>query len=68
MKAGITRRGSRHHQEVLALARQDTRVGDELEIDDDAKLSEGDDNGCWVQAWMWVDFTGTPLDKDKDES
>ena len=26
---------------------------DNIEIDDDAKFSRGDD-GCWVQAWVWV--------------
>lgn len=61
-------RGSRLHAEILTLARNDSRAGDELEIDDNAKLSCGDDNGCWVQAWMWVDFAGTRLDKDKEES
>lgn len=25
-----------------------------LEIDDNAKLSEGDDDGMYVQAWVWV--------------
>lgn len=36
-----------------------------LEIDDNTVVSEGDDNGAYVQAWVWVDFTGTPLDKKK---
>jgi hypothetical protein len=26
---------------------------DDIEIDDDAKLSETE-NGTWVQAWVWV--------------
>jgi hypothetical protein len=26
---------------------------DDIEIDDDAKLSETDD-GAWVSAWVWV--------------
>lgn len=38
----------------------------ELEIDDGATISEGDDNGAYVQAWVWVSFVGTPLDKDKE--
>ena len=37
------------------------------EIDDDAKVSEGEDNGAYVQAWVWVPFEGTPLDKDSTE-
>lgn len=29
----------------------------ELNIDDDAKLSEAEDgSGAWVQAWVWIDF------------
>jgi hypothetical protein len=27
----------------------------ELEIDDDAKVSHGDDRGAYVAAWVWVD-------------
>jgi hypothetical protein len=40
---------------------------DDIEIDDNAKLSEGDDNGCFVAAWVWVDLSGTPLDREKDK-
>lgn len=29
---------------------------EELEIDDDAQLSEAND-GTWVQAWVWVPAT-----------
>lgn len=36
----------------------------ELEIDEDAKLSEGDDNGCYVAAWVWCPFDGTEFDKE----
>ncbi len=52
---------------TIELARQDPRLDDELEIDSDPKVSEGDDNGAWVAAWLWVDFSGTPLDKDVEE-
>lgn len=34
--------------------------GDELEIDDNAGISRGDD-GYWVQAWVWV-----PAQEDDD--
>lgn len=34
--------------------------GDELEIDDNAGISQADD-GYWVQAWVWV-----PESKDDD--
>lgn len=38
------------------------------EIEDDAKVSEGEDNGAYVQAWVWVDFTDTELDKGETEA
>ena len=39
-----------------------TRDG-EVEIDKPIITSEGDDNGTYVMAWVWVDFAGTELDK-----
>lgn len=27
---------------------------DDIEIDDNALTSRGDDPGTWVQAWVWV--------------
>lgn len=51
--------------EVRALANEDPRVNDgELEIDEDAVVSHGGDNGAYVQAWLWVSFEGTSLDKN----
>ena len=54
------RRGTKFHKAVLELARANAMVSDELEIDDDAKLSCGPDNGCFVQAWLWVSFSDDP--------
>jgi hypothetical protein len=28
---------------------------DDVEVDDDAVISHGNDDGVWVQAWVWVD-------------
>ena len=52
---------------IRALARErfDTTAGGG--IDDDAKISEGDNNGAYVQAWVWVPFSGTELDKEIKE-
>lgn len=50
-------------QDIIELACEQRSAGD-LEIDDDAKVSEGDDNGAYVQAWVWVSFDGTTLDKN----
>lgn len=51
---------------ILALARKDRECEGSTEIDDDAEVSEGDDNGAYVQAWVWVEFDGTPLDKEAE--
>lgn len=37
---------------------------EKLSIDGDAVVSEGDDNGAYVQVWAWVEFAGTELDKE----
>lgn len=39
----------------------------DLEFDDDATVSEGSDNGAYVQCWKWIDFTDTEFDKEKKE-
>ena len=38
---------------LIELAR-DQYASDDLEIDDDAKVSESSE-GVWVQAWVWLD-------------
>lgn len=40
---------------------------DELGIDADAVVSEGDDNGAYVHVWVWVPFSGTKLSKICDD-
>jgi hypothetical protein len=35
-----------------AAAQED--ADDELEVDDDAAVSPGEDPGAWVQAWIWI--------------
>jgi hypothetical protein len=52
---------------VVDLARKDPKVHQgELEIDDDAAVSYGGENGAYVQAWLWVGFEGTPLDEEAE--
>lgn len=55
------------HARIVKMAREQYEKEGTLEIDDDelVKLSEGDDNGTYVSAWVWVDFAGTSLDKEK---
>lgn len=50
---------------IMGLASQNPNLRDgELELDSDARISEGDDNGAYIQVWMWVPFEGTELDKN----
>lgn len=53
---------------IIELARKKHQKEGTIEIDDSAKLSEGDDNGCYVAAWVWVYFDGTPFDKEKNDT
>ena len=54
------------HDKIRKMA--DAKLGKdgELEFDSDAKVSEGEDNGAYVQAWAWISFVGTDLDKEGD--
>lgn len=52
-------------QKIQDMAKAEYEEEGRIEIDTPAVLSEGDDNGCYVQAWVWVDFTDTELDKEK---
>jgi len=49
---------------IRDLAEKQYREGGKIEIDITALVSEGDDNGAYVAAWVWVDFSGTELDKE----
>ena len=51
--------------EIIALAREQREIEGAVEIDNNAPLSEGNNNGCYVAAWVWVDFARTKFDKEK---
>ena len=53
--------------EIIELAREQRQEEGLVEIDDDARLSEGNDNGCYVAAWVWADFADTKFDKEMEE-
>jgi len=53
--------------EIIELAREQRQEEGFVEIDDDARLSEGNDNGCYVGAWVWVNFADTKFDKEMEE-
>lgn len=41
-------------KQFIEAARRMYQRDGEIEVDDNAKLSRGDDPGCYVQAWVWV--------------
>ncbi|MBK8653180.1 MAG: hypothetical protein IPN20_04595 [Haliscomenobacter sp.] len=51
---------------IVGLARKEFSLNkDVISIDiGETQISEGSDNGAWVRAWVWVDFSDTPLDKE----
>lgn len=53
-------------RDIITMARRQRHEEGAIEIDDSAVISEGDDNGTYVSAWVWVDFGGTPMDKLPD--
>lgn len=53
-----------YEHDVRNMAREQWSEEGTLEIDDNAVISDGDDNGAYVQAWVWVSFAGTQLDKE----
>jgi hypothetical protein len=59
---------------IIEAAKESLEREGEIEIDLPSPInamtdiSEGDDNGCYVQAWVWFPFEGTPWDKEKEES
>lgn len=55
-----------YRQAMIARAREEY-ANDDVEIDDDARLSEADE-GCWVQAWVWLDKTDDETDEVEDNT
>tara|TARA_R110000868_G_scaffold307677_1_gene569333 strand:- start:703 stop:978 length:276 start_codon:yes stop_codon:yes gene_type:complete len=58
--------------EILAIAERSGAFNCDhgIEIGDPSDahvmVSEGEDNGAYVRAWVWVSFEGTPLDKEEE--
>lgn len=59
-------------QEYIKQARAEYQSEGKIEIDDNAKLSRGTDNGAYVEAWVWVEdleaeqFDGSENDPDAE--
>ncbi len=58
---------SKRKEGIVAAARDALHREGSCEIDPDAEISEGDDNGCYVRSWTWFSFVGTPWDKEKKD-
>ena len=61
----IQQKLANREREVFSLAEGIVGSTDGVELDEFCAVSEGGDNGAYVQAWMWVPFGGTKLCKDK---
>lgn len=48
------RQVSKEFSQYRAVARERAREG-ELEVDEDAVVSQGDNAGAYVQAWWWIE-------------
>lgn len=60
----ISPEAEERRQKIIEIAETMNWVGEgQVEIDADARLSEGDDNGCYVSGWIWCDYTDTEFDK-----
>jgi hypothetical protein len=52
-------------REIVAMAKDEYEGYDgDIQVDGNAVVSHGEDNGAYVQAWVWVSFDGTRFDKD----
>lgn len=51
------------HRDAFIAAAREAYGSDEIEVDDDAKISEGDE-GAFVQGWLWVSNAEAGLDED----
>jgi len=64
---------SERDQMIIDLAmEQGLFIDGEVELGDEGDtpsvlVSEGECNGAYVRAWVWVDFAGTDLDKGTGE-
>ena len=62
-------------EKIVRMAKDQHESEGEVEVDEKeryieegfaADVSEGDDNGAYVKAWVWVSFEGTEFDKEAD--
>lgn len=64
--SAFAERNTQRDLKIIELARSEYESEGECELDDPGCIvSEGDDNGAYVLAWMWVSFDGTDLSKSE---
>jgi len=52
-------------REIIQMAREEYEHSDgDVQIDGNAVVSHGTDNGAYVQAWVWVSFADSRFDKE----
>ena len=51
-------------KQIRMMAKEEYQKDGEVEIDSNAVISEGEDNGAYVAAWVWVSFEGSKFDKE----
>jgi len=49
---------------IIKMAKDEHEIEGEVEIDDNAIVSESSDNGAYVADWVWISFVDTPFDKE----
>lgn len=65
--ADLSEEAEARRQRILEITREQNYIAEgEVEIDDNALISEDDGNGCYVAAWAWCPFAETDLDKEKE--
>ena len=64
---GCRAQAEHRRSDIVDLARAQREQEGLVEIDANATLSEGNQNGCYLAAWVWVDFAGTRFDKQTEE-
>jgi hypothetical protein len=67
IESGVKHLDDPRREQIVEMARESLGREGAIEFDDDAVVSEGSDNGAYVEGWIWLSFSGSPLDKERDE-
>lgn len=56
------------NREIIQMAMEQHERPGEVEVEPDGVVSISEDNGAYVQAWVWVSFADTKFDQEKEEA